>query len=84
MISEYIHKQLHRAKYEIIEDGTYFATIPGLKGVWANAKTLEGCREELREVLEGWLILKFRDGDKIPFFEEKQNTSRTIQHLRYA
>jgi len=34
--------------------------------VWANEKTLELCRDVLREVLEEWLILKLRDGDFIP------------------
>ena len=27
---------------------------------------MEGCRQELLEVLEEWLILKIRDGDEIP------------------
>jgi len=34
--------------------------------VWANEKTLEVCRDVLREVLEEWLFLKLRDGDFIP------------------
>jgi predicted RNase H-like HicB family nuclease len=32
--------------------------IPGFDGVWANADTLEGCREELEEVLEEWILLR--------------------------
>ena len=28
-----------------------------LAGVYANANTLEGCRDELAEVLEGWVLL---------------------------
>jgi predicted RNase H-like HicB family nuclease len=41
-----------------LEDGTWFAEIPGFEGVWANSKTVENCRNELIEVLEEWLILK--------------------------
>lgn len=52
MISEYILKQLSLAKYKLIKDGTYFGEIPALKGVWANGKTLEACREELREIIK--------------------------------
>ena len=66
MLTAYIRAAMDRARYKIIDDRTYFGEIPSLRGVWANAKTLEGCREELQEVLEDWLVLKLRDGDVIP------------------
>lgn len=66
MLSEYIDTQLKKARYKILDDGTYFGEIPGLQGVWANAKRLENCRRELQSVLEGWLLLKLRDKDSIP------------------
>ena len=49
-----------RAKYKILEDGTYFGEIPALRGVWANEATLEECRQVLQEVLAEWLLLKLR------------------------
>ena len=60
MLTAYISAAMDRARYKIIDDRTYFGEIPSLRGVWANAKTLEGCREELQEVLEDWLVLKLR------------------------
>ncbi len=69
MLSDFISKKLKAARYKILKDDSYFAEIPGIKGVWANAKNLEDCREELREVLEDWLLLKVRDREKIPGFE---------------
>lgn len=58
MLSEYIRAAMRRAHYEILEDdGTFYGEIPGFEGVWANAATLEACREELEEVLEGWIVL---------------------------
>ena len=66
MLTDYINAAMTRAKYKIIDDGTYFGEVPRLQGVWANAKTLEICRQELQEVLEDWLIVKLRDGDDIP------------------
>ncbi len=66
MLTAYINAAMARARYKIIEDGTYFGEIPGLRGVWGNARTLEVCRQELQEVLEDWLIVKLRDGDSIP------------------
>ena len=65
MISEFIYKKLSEARYKILEDGSYFGEIPGLRGVWASARNLEKCRKELQGVLEDWLVLKIKDGDKI-------------------
>jgi predicted RNase H-like HicB family nuclease len=56
MISEYIQRALEKAQYKVLEDGTWFAEIPGFEGVWANAATVEECRHELMEVLEEWLV----------------------------
>ncbi|OHB90068.1 MAG: hypothetical protein A3E19_06390 [Planctomycetes bacterium RIFCSPHIGHO2_12_FULL_52_36] len=66
MLVEYIQGALEKAEYKKLEDGTWFAEIPGFEGVWANGKTVEECRKELVEVLEEWLILKLRDKDPIP------------------
>ena len=73
MLTEYISRKLNQAQYKILDDGSYFGKIPELQGVWASAKTLEKCRETLREVLEEWLILKLKDKDKIPGFPVKIN-----------
>ncbi|MBI3599578.1 MAG: type II toxin-antitoxin system HicB family antitoxin [Nitrospinae bacterium] len=66
MLFEYIQVALEKAEYKKLKDGTWFAEIPDFEGVWANSETVEGCRKELMEVLEEWLILKLRDGDPIP------------------
>jgi predicted RNase H-like HicB family nuclease len=47
MLIQYIKAAMRRVQYELLEDdGTFFGRIEGLKGVWANATTLEACREE--------------------------------------
>lgn len=58
MLSLFIAKKLAAAKYKLLGDGSYFGMIPGLPGVWANGRTLERCREELREVLIEWVGLQ--------------------------
>jgi len=68
MITEYCQKALKKAQYRKLDDGSWFAEIPGFPGVWANSKSVEGCRLELIDVLEEWLILKLRDRDRIPLF----------------
>ena len=67
MITEYIEAALARATYEIIQDEEpYYGEIPGLQGVWASGKTLEACRQDLREVIEGWIIVRLRKGLSVP------------------
>ena len=66
MLSEYVQKALEKARYKVLEDGTWFAKIPDFEGVWANAATVEECRHELVEVLEGWLVLKIGGRDSTP------------------
>ena len=63
MIIEYCQNAIENANYKKLEDGTWFAEIPGFDGVWANGASVETCRKELIEVLEEWLILKLRDND---------------------
>jgi len=69
MLVKYMQKALERAQYRKLDDGTWFAEIPGFAGVWADAPTVEACRGELLEVLEEWLLLKLRDGDPIPVID---------------
>ncbi len=66
MLTTYIHAAMRHAAYKMYEDGSFFATIPDFRGVWAHAKNVEECREELREVLEDWLLLSIADHDVLP------------------
>jgi len=68
VIIEYIQEALQRAHYELIRDDEepYYGEIPALKGVWASGKTLEECRQNLVEVLEGWILLHLKKGLPIP------------------
>jgi predicted RNase H-like HicB family nuclease len=65
MLTDYIRAALARSEYKQLDDGSWFAEIPGFEGVWANAATVEACRTELAEVLEEWLLLKIHDHDPI-------------------
>ena len=70
MLITYIQTAMRKAKYEILpDDGTYYGEIPGFAGVWANESTLEACREELQEVLEGWIVLGLRMGHTLPIVD---------------
>ena len=63
MITEYIEAVLTKARYEIIEDEEpYYGEVPELEGVWATGKTLEGCRKNLAEAIDGWIVVRLRKG----------------------
>lgn len=67
MLTAYINAALRKAHYEMLPDVEgYFGTIESLQGVWAQAETLEACREELREVLEEWIVLGLKMGHLLP------------------
>jgi predicted RNase H-like HicB family nuclease len=68
MLTDFISKKLNTAKYKLLGDKTYFGEIPEVRGVWANAKTLEACRKELQETLEDWLVFSIKSDKKIPGF----------------
>jgi predicted RNase H-like HicB family nuclease len=70
MILEYTEAALRHAKYEILpDDGTYYGAIPECTGVYANAETLEACREQLREVLEEWVLFRVHRNLTLPVID---------------
>ena len=68
MITEYIQAALRRANYEQ-EEGTFYAEVPDMPGVLACGTTLETCRQQLIEVIEGWLLVGIRHGDVLPVLD---------------
>jgi len=78
MITEYVEAALSKARYEIIKDEEqYYGEVPELEGVWATGKTLEECRKNLAEVIDGWIIVRLRKGLSLPpntfSFWQKEN-----------
>jgi predicted RNase H-like HicB family nuclease len=67
MLLRYIRKAMSKARYEILpDDGTYYGEIPGFQGVFANAVTLEACRDQLEEVLGEWILLSVSKNLTLP------------------
>jgi len=69
MLTEYIKAAMRKATYNKLEDGTYCRKIPECPGTIAFAETLYECQNELRSVLEGWLLVKIRHGDHLPVID---------------
>ena len=84
MLTKYIKTTMHRATYELLEDGSFYGRIPECQGVWANEENLEVCRNELFEVLEDWIILGLRLGHTLPVIDGIDLTPELKPHLEEA
>lgn len=79
MLMKYIKAALRQAKYEILpDDGTFYGEIPGFDGVYANAGTLEACREELEEVLEEWILFRVSKNLPLPVTDGIELTIKEV------
>ena len=59
---------MKKAKFKKIDGKTYFGEIVGIRGVWANSRTLSECKKQLQEVFEDWLVVSLKTDKKIPGF----------------
>lgn len=68
MIRTYIQAAMRHAHYEIIEQegDPYYGEIPVLSGVVSVGATLEECRANLEDALDGWLVLGLQLGHPLP------------------
>lgn len=69
MITEYVTLAMRHARYEVLEDGTYFGDIPGFEGLWANGPTQPECARELHDTLEDWILLNVADHSPLPVID---------------
>jgi len=79
MLLEYIQAALRHAKYEILtDDGSYYGSIAECTGVYANADALEDCREQLREVLEEWVLFRVHRNLPMPTIDGIELTIQEV------
>jgi predicted RNase H-like HicB family nuclease len=69
MLTQFIEKAMKHAEYRLLEEGSYSGRISECSGVIAFGATLYVCQSQLRETLEGWLIVKIRHGDRLPIID---------------
>lgn len=65
ILSDYLARALAQAEYDKLEDGTFFGRIPSCKGVVAFAAHLRECEDELRSVLEDWVLVGLKLGHSL-------------------
>ena len=69
ILSDYFDRALSQAEYDKLEDGTFFGRIPACKGVMAFGTSLRECEDELRSVLEDWVLVGLKLGHSLPILD---------------
>ena len=69
---------MKRAQYEILEDRTFYGSLPGFAGVWANESTLDECRQELQDALEDWILLGVSLNHELPVVDGLELNYRQV------
>lgn len=78
-LSRYVEVALERAEYERDENGVVIAQVPGASGFFAQGDTFEEARENLREVIEGNVLLALQLGLDIPVIEGVTIEERDVE-----
>ncbi len=66
VLSEYVGLAMEQALYDKLDDASFSGRIPSCPGVLAFAPTLRECEEELRSVLEDWILVGLKLHHHLP------------------
>jgi predicted RNase H-like HicB family nuclease len=81
VLSHYVEKALELAEYERDENGVIIAKVPGASGFFAQGDTFEEARENLRDVIEGNVLLALQLGMEIPVLEGVSIEERDVETI---
>lgn len=68
-ITRYVEEALKKAQYTQDENGVVIAKVPGTSGFFSQGETFEEARENLRDAIEGNILLLLQLGKEIPPME---------------
>lgn len=84
MLTQYVRQAMRQAHYELMENGRYFGTISKCGGAWAEARSLEDCREQLQSTLEDWILLGLHLGHRLPVISGISLNRRGRRNVAHA
>lgn len=64
LIEKYARLAAQRGQMEELEDGSWYAEVRYLPGVWAQASSEDKVLGELKAVVRDWVLLKIEDKDR--------------------
>ena len=68
-VTEYAERALQRAEYARDENGVVVGRVPGAQGFYAQGANFEEARSNLRDVIEGNIVLALQLGLPVPEIE---------------
>jgi len=68
-IQRYVEQALQMAEYHKDENGVIIAKVPDVAGFFSQGDSFEEARENLREAIEGNVLLALQLGLEIPLIE---------------
>ena len=80
-LARYVQASLARAEYERDEDGVVIAQVPGASGFFAQGDTFEEARENLRDAIEGNVLLALQLGLPIPEIDGIKAEEQRVEAL---
>ncbi|RLT44640.1 MAG: type II toxin-antitoxin system HicB family antitoxin [Chloroflexi bacterium] len=69
-ILDYVQAALKRARYEVDENDVVVAHVPNASGFFSQGESFEEARDNLRDAIEGNVILALQLGLPIPPMED--------------
>ena len=67
--TEYIEAAMRRASYDKLDEKRFYGEIADCPGVYATGLSLVECQDELRSVLEGWILVSIKSGGTLPVID---------------
>ena len=80
-LARYVQAALAHAEYERDEDGVVIAQVPDASGYFAQGDTFEEARENLRDVIEGNVLLALQLGLPIPEIDRIAAEEQDVEAL---
>lgn len=65
IMAEYVYNAMSKARYQVLEDGSYYADVFLCPGVWATGDSVEECRDALRDVLFEWVLAAYEGREPV-------------------
>jgi len=78
-LQRYVEEALRKAQYDKDENGIVIAKVPDILGFFAQGDSFEEARENVREAIEGNILLALQLGWEIPHLEGVTIEERDVQ-----
>ncbi len=77
----YIQTALKQAEYHFdTETKQWIGEVTMLPVCWASGATVEFARDELAEVIEGYILLSLKNGDELPVLDEINLSEKVLSY----